>query len=185
MAASSLSGPTGSSTSAWATAAARAIRKATDRTCRRCSGKILRIDVDGAFAPGKQYAIPADNPFTPPGGLPEIWAYGLRNPWRFSFERVTGKLFAGDVGQHSFEEVDIITRAGNFGWNKMEASHCYPPGSLCSTAGLILPIMEYAHNSSGGEGIIGGVFSLGSAVPRPARAHVLRELFCVAISAGG
>src|SRR5438445_6300736 len=85
-------------------------------------GKILRIDVDGAFAPGKQYAIPADNPFTPPGGLPEIWAYGLRNPWRFSFDRVTGKLFAGDVGQHSFEEVDIITRAGNFGWNKMEAS---------------------------------------------------------------
>ena len=119
-------------------------------------GKILRIDVDGAFAPGKQYAIPADNPFTPPGGLPEIWAYGLRNPWRFSFDRATGKLFAGDVGQNSFEEVDIITRAGNFGWNKMEASHCYPPGSLCSTAGLILPIMEYAHNSSGGEAIIGG-----------------------------
>src|SRR5439155_1146320 len=124
-------------------------------------GKILRIDVDGAFAPGKQYAIPADNPFTPPGGLPEIWAYGLRNPWRFSFDRATGKLFAGDVGQNSFEEVDIITRAGNFGWNKMEASHCYPPGSLCSTAGLILPIMEYAHNSSGGEAIIGGFFYRG------------------------
>src|SRR5256884_6548682 len=123
-------------------------------------GKILRIDVDGAFAPGKQYAIPADNPFTPPSGLPEIWAYGLRNPWRFSFDRATGKLFAGDVGQNSFEEVDIIPRAGNFGWNKMEASHCYPPGSLCSTAGLILPIMEYAHNSSGGEALIGGVFLL-------------------------
>src|SRR5437870_5291095 len=164
MAASSLSGPTGSSTSAWATAAARAIRKATDRTCRRCSGKILRIDVDGAFAPGKQYAIPADNPFTPPGGLPEIWAYGLRNPWRFSFERVTGKLFAGDVGQNSFEEVDIITRAGNFGWNKMEASHCYPPEGVCSTAGLILPIMEYAHNASGGEAIIGGFVYRGSAI---------------------
>jgi len=60
---------------------------------------------------------------------------------RRSFDRATGKLFAGDVGQNSFEEVDIITKAGNFGWNKMEASHCYPPGSVCSTAGLIPPIM--------------------------------------------
>jgi len=147
-------------------------------------GKILRIDVDGAFAPGKQYAIPADNPFTPPGGLPEIWAYGLRNPWRFSFDRATGKLFAGDVGQNSFEEVDIITRAGNFGWNKMEASHCYPPGSLCSTAGLILPIMEYAHNSSGGEAIIGGFVYRGSAIAGLAGAYVFGDLSSGHIWAG-
>jgi len=139
-------------------------------------GKILRIDVDGAFAPGKQYAIPADNPFTPPGGLPEIWAYGLRNPWRFSFDRVTSKLFAGDVGQNSFEEVDIITRAGNFGWNKMEASHCYPPGSSCGTAGLILPIMEYAHNASGGEAIIGGFVYRGSAIAGLVGAYVFGDL---------
>ena len=127
-------------------------------------GKILRIDVNGAFAPGKQYAIPPDNPFASGGGLPEIWAYGLRNPWRFSFDRGTGKLFAGDVGQDSFEEVDIITKGGNFGWNIMEASHCYPPGSMCNTAGLILPIMEYAHNAAGGEAIIGGFVYHGSAI---------------------
>jgi glucose/arabinose dehydrogenase len=127
-------------------------------------GKILRIDVNGVPAPDKQYAIPLDNPFTQPTGLPEIWAYGLRNPWRFSFDRGTGKLSAGDVGQDSFEEVDIITKGGNFGWNKMEASHCYPPGSPCSMAGLILPIMEYAHDAAGGTAIIGGFVYHGSAI---------------------
>jgi glucose/arabinose dehydrogenase len=140
-------------------------------------GKILRIDVDGVFASGKQYAIPADNPFTPPTGLPEIWAYGLRNPWRFSFDRVTGMIFAGDVGQDSFEEVDIITKAGNFGWNKMEASHCHPPGSSCSTAGLILPIMEYAHNASGGEAIIGGFVYRGASIAGLAGDYVFGDLF--------
>src|SRR5437879_380145 len=74
-------------------------------------GKILRIALDPPFAPGKQYAIPPDNPFVSGGALPEIWAYGLRNPWRFSFDRGTGRLFAGDVGQDSWEEVDIITRS--------------------------------------------------------------------------
>src|SRR5256886_5024168 len=130
-------------------------------------------------------AIPADNPFTPPGGLPEIWAYGLRNPWRFSFDRATGKLFAGDVGQNSFEEVDIITRAGNFGWNKMEASHCYPPGSSCGTAGLILPIMEYAHNASGGEAIIGGFVYRGSAIAGLVGTYVFGDLSSGHIWAGG
>jgi glucose/arabinose dehydrogenase len=139
-------------------------------------GKILRIDVNGAFAPGKQYAIPADNPFASGGGLPEIWAYGLRNPWRFSFDRGTGKLFAGDVGQDSFEEVDIITKGGNFGWNKMEASHCYPPGSMCSTAGLILPIMEYAHDAAGGTAIIGGFVYHGSAITGLAGDYVFGDL---------
>jgi glucose/arabinose dehydrogenase len=116
--------------------------------------------------------------------LPEIWAYGLRNPWRFSFDRVTGKLIAGDVGQDSFEEVDIITKAGNFGWNKMEASHCYPPGSSCSTAGLILPIMEYAHNAGGGEAIIGGFVYRGSAIARLAGAYVFGDLSSGHIWAG-
>jgi glucose/arabinose dehydrogenase len=139
-------------------------------------GKILRIDVDGGFAPGEQYAIPADNPFTPPNGLPEIWAYGLRNPWRFSFDSVTGMLFAGDVGQDSFEEVDIITKAGNFGWNKMEASHCFPLGSSCSTAGLVSPIMEFAHNTSGGQSIIGGFVYRGAAISGLAGAYVFGDL---------
>ena len=139
-------------------------------------GKILRIDVDSAFAAGKQYAIPGDNPFVPPGGLPEIWAYGLRNPWRFSFDSTTGKLFAGDVGQDRFEEVDIITKGGNFGWNNMEASHCYPSGSSCSPAGLTLPIMEYAHDASGGEAIIGGFVYRGSAIAGLAGDYVFGDL---------
>jgi len=139
-------------------------------------GKILRIDINGAFAPGKQYAIPPDNPFVSGGGLPEIWAYGLRNPWRFSFDRTSGKLFAGDVGQDSFEEVDIIAKGGNFGWNKMEASHCYPPGSACSSAGLILPIMEYAHNAAGGSAIIGGFVYHGSAIPSLVGDYVFGDL---------
>jgi glucose/arabinose dehydrogenase len=147
-------------------------------------GKILRIDVDGTFAPGKQYAIPVDNPFTSPNGLPEIWAYGLRNPWRFSFDHMAGTLFAGDVGQDRFEEVDIITKGGNFGWKKMEASHCYPPGSSCSTAGLILPVMEYAHNAGGGEAIIGGFVYRGSSIAGLVGDYVFGDLFSGHIWAG-
>jgi len=140
-------------------------------------GKILRIDVDGVLASGKQYAMPADNPFSPPTGLPEIWAYGLRNPWRFSFDREAGTLFAGDVGQDRSEEVDIITKASNFGWNKMEASHCYPSGSSCSTAGLALPILEYPHNASGGEAIIGGFVYRGASIAGLAGDYVFGDLF--------
>jgi len=147
-------------------------------------GKILRIDVDSPFAAGKQYAVPADNPFAPPAGLPEIWAYGLRNPWRFSFDNATGTLFAGDVGQDRFEEVDIITSGGNFGWNEMEASHCYPSGSSCSTAGLTLPIMEYPHDASGGEAIIGGFVYRGSAIAGLAGDYVFGDLSSGHIWAG-
>lgn len=113
-------------------------------------GKILRIDVDG----GVPYAIPPDNPFAGGGGLPEIWAYGLRNPWRFSFERGGTRLFCGDVGQGNWEEVDLITKGGNFGWHVMEGNHCFEPSSGCDMSGKVLPIAEYSH----GEGIavIGG-----------------------------
>src|SRR5438477_12400846 len=101
-------------------------------------GKLLRLDVDGASG----YTIPTDNPFASDTSLgsPEIWSYGLRNPWRFSFGRTTGDLYIGDVGEYSWEEVDVSPtavqagRGANFGWNTMEGNHCYSNPS-CSTAG--------------------------------------------------
>ncbi len=112
-------------------------------------GKILRIDVEGS-----PYSIPPDNPLLA-GGRPEIWAYGLRNPWRFSFDRLTGRLFAGDVGQNRTEEVDIIQRGGNYGWNRLEASDCYPPSTTsCVRSGLIFPIAEYGRTE--GSSVTGG-----------------------------
>jgi glucose/arabinose dehydrogenase len=118
-------------------------------------GKMLRIDVDSAFP----YAIPRTNPFVGiAGALPEIWALGLRNPWRFSFDRSTGDLFIGDVGQNSWEEVDFQPADSpggeNYGWNRMEGNHCFPPSSNCNPVGLILPILEYDH--SAGCSITGG-----------------------------
>ena len=115
-------------------------------------GKILRLDIDGTDT----YAIPGDNPFAEGGGEPEIWAYGLRNPWRMSFDRETGDLWIGDVGQGSFEEVDVA-RAGlgglNFGWRVMEGSHCYSADS-CDQAGLTLPASDYGRDQ--GLTVIGG-----------------------------
>ena len=118
-------------------------------------GAILRIDVDSR-TDSLQYGIPADNPFAgnTEGWREEIWAYGLRNPWRFSFDFTTGLLYAADVGQNKYEEIDIITKGGNYGWNIMEGMHCYSPSSGCDTSGLILPIWEYAHNT--GYSITGG-----------------------------
>lgn len=111
-------------------------------------GKMLRIDVDGAFP----YAVPADNPFlSTPGARPEIWAYGFRNPWRFSFDRQTGDLFIGDVGEASFEEVDFQAAASaggeNYGWRLMEATHCFDPASNCNDGSLTLPVIEYPHTA--------------------------------------
>jgi glucose/arabinose dehydrogenase len=109
-------------------------------------GKLLRIDVDH----GTPYSIPLDNPFVGiPGVRAEIWAMGLRNPWRFSFDRATGDLMIGDVGQDSWEEVDIVSlqqsKAANFGWPVFEGTHCYPPGASCSPAGFTAPQIEYPH----------------------------------------
>ena len=127
-------------------------------------GKMLRIDVDGA-AP---YVVPTDNPFrTTAGARPEIWAYGLRNPFRFAFDRLTGDLYIGDVGQNAWEEVDVgyATRHGgeNYGWNVMEATHCYRPANNCDTTGLTLPVYEYDHGQ--GCSIIGGVVYRGCRMP--------------------
>ena len=128
-------------------------------------GKILRIDVDGAFP----YAVPPDNPFlSTPGARPEIWAYGLRNPWRFSFDRQTGDFFIGDVGQDSFEEVDFQPAASaggeNYGWRLMEATHCYNPASNCNDGSLTLPVIEYSH-AAGDCSISGGYRYRGTTSP--------------------
>jgi glucose/arabinose dehydrogenase len=117
-------------------------------------GKILRIDVSNSSA-GEKYRIPADNPFTGMSSTRnEIWAFGLRNPWRFSFDRETGILWAADVGQNQWEEIDIITKGANYGWNIMEGTHCFAPTSNCDRTGLTLPVFEYEH--SHGCSITGG-----------------------------
>jgi hypothetical protein len=114
---------------------------------------------------GKSYGIPADNPFirNSAGEREEIYAYGLRNPWRFSFDPVTGWLWAGDVGQNKYEEIDIIEKGKNYGWNVMEGFHCYSPASGCDTAGLTLPVIEYGRTL--GVSVTGGVVYRGAKIP--------------------
>ena len=130
-------------------------------------GKILRIDVD-ATTGDKPYGIPKDNPFADgSGGEPEIWLTGLRNPWRISFDRATGDLWIGDVGQGAWEEIDV-QRAGvaggtNFGWNRMEGSHCFRPSNGCEDPALTLPVAEYGHDE--GCTVIGGVVVRGQGQP--------------------
>jgi glucose/arabinose dehydrogenase len=127
-------------------------------------GALLRLDIDRQD-PGLAYAIPPDNPFAGArdGSRPEIWAYGLRNPWRFSFDRATGALFLADVGQDAVEEVDRIRKGGNYGWNVMEGDRCYQPPAGCNPAGLELPIAVYTHAE--GRSITGGFVYRGKAIP--------------------
>lgn len=126
-------------------------------------GKILRLDVDAA----SPYAIPPDNPFVGRAGARgEIWSYGLRNPWRFSFDAEAGAMWIGDVGQDAWEEIDFepAGQGGrNYGWNRTEATHCYPAGSSCDTTGITMPVTEYGH----GEGcsVTGGFVYRGTALP--------------------
>lgn len=128
-------------------------------------GKMLRIDVDNQEGQ-LTYAIPADNPYkaNQSGFREEIFAYGLRNPFRFSFDSPSGRLWAGDVGQGEVEEIDLITSGANYGWNTMEGSQCYPSGSDCSNAGLTLPVTEYSH--AVGQSIIGGYTYYGRSAPK-------------------
>lgn len=124
-------------------------------------GKILRINVDSAT---QAYSIPPDNPFAGAiAGLDEIYAYGLRNPWRFSFDRMDGRLFCGDVGQNLYEEVDLIQKGDNHGWRIMEGLHCFSPPTGCDMTGLVLPLTEYDHTL--GTAVTGGYVYRGSLYP--------------------
>jgi len=118
-------------------------------------GKILAINVDAASA-GRNYSIPSDNPFfgNTLGYREEIYAYGFRNPWRFSFDSVSGQLWVGDVGQGRLEEIDIVEKGKNYGWNIMEGSLCFDTASGCDQTGLELPIWNYTHDL--GYSVIGG-----------------------------
>jgi glucose/arabinose dehydrogenase len=130
--------------------------------------KLLRIDVDHRTG-SLPYAIPADNPFRGvSGALPEIYSYGLRNPWRFSFDRQTGALVIGDVGQDHYEEIDAVARGGgrgaNFGWNHSEGLHAFPGGAPLNPAGrLVRPVAEYSHAL--GCSVTGGYVYRGSLIP--------------------
>jgi glucose/arabinose dehydrogenase len=132
---------------------------------RTLLGALLRLDVDG----GTPYAIPGDNPFEATSGqAEEIWATGLRNPWRISFDRQTGDLYLTDVGQNDWEEVNfqpaIWVGGTNYGWNILEGNHCYR-ASTCDGEGLELPVAEYSH-AGGNCSIIGGYVYRGQSFPK-------------------
>ena len=120
-------------------------------------GALLRVDVDSRTP----YGIPPDNPFVAAGGRPEIYAYGLRNPWRWSFDRKTGALWLADVGQDKWEEIDIIENGGNYGWNWREGAHRYRAGSAAGP--LIDPVFDYGHDE--GCSVTGGYVYRGAAIP--------------------
>ena len=129
-------------------------------------GKLLRLDVNASTV-AQPYAIPPGNPFATAGGRAEIWAYGLRNPWRYAFDVPAQLLYIADVGQANWEEVDVrpVGQAGNnYGWNIMEGLHCYNSAS-CNQAGLVLPAIEYGHDTAGGCSITGGYVYRGTALP--------------------
>ncbi len=124
-------------------------------------GKILRIDVNR----GTPYAIPTDNPFRKKHEQAEIFATGFRNPWRFSFDRITGELWAGDVGQNAWEEIDLVRLGKNYGWRLMEGTHCYEPDQGCGALkGLTNPVTEYSHDR-GRCSVTGGYVYRGKKIP--------------------
>jgi glucose/arabinose dehydrogenase len=122
------------------------------------------VDVDA----GAPYAIPPDNPYVGhPGWRPEIWQLGVRNPWRWSFDRKTGDFWFGDVGEAEWEEIDFlpgpVSGGNNFGWPLTEGTHCYQPFLNCPTAGLVLPVWEYPHSPA--CAVMGGYVYRGKAFP--------------------
>lgn len=128
-------------------------------------GSLLRIDIDNT-SDGRNYDIPDDNPFkgNNAGFREEIFAYGLRNVWRFSFDN-QNRLWAADVGQNKWEEINIIEKGKNYGWRIMEGKHCFDPPANCDTTGLVLPIWEYGHDDAGGYSITGGFVYNGRTAP--------------------
>lgn len=137
-------------------------------------GKLLRIDVDA-----DPYAIPPSNPYAGQSSTRnEIWAYGLRNPWRFSFDRATGDLWIADVGQGNWEEIDFqpATSIGgeNYGWRRMEGTHCFNPSTNCNDNSLVLPVIEYNHAS--GCSVTGGYVYRGGRSPRLHGQYVYGDL---------
>ena len=136
-------------------------------------GSVIRIDVRDASA-AQPYAIPPDNPFVGvPGAREEIWAYGLRNPWRMAFDR-DGALWLGDVGQNEIEEIDVIERGGNYGWNRLEGTRCFEPSSGCDRSGVTLPVAEYDHGL--GCSVTGGVVYRGDEIPLLEGFYVFADL---------
>ncbi|TMD26806.1 MAG: PQQ-dependent sugar dehydrogenase, partial [Chloroflexi bacterium] len=154
-------------------------------------GKILRIDVNHRTGT-LQYAIPRTNPFVGRSGDDRIWAYGLRNPWRFSFDRTSGDLWIGDVGQSRYEEIDRSTHASgggrgrNYGWRVLEGRACYNPPSGCSTAGKTMPLAVYSHTV--GCSVTGGYVYRGGQYPAMVGAYIFGD-YCSgriwAVVAGG
>lgn len=138
-------------------------------------GKLLRIDVSG-----DSYMVPASNPFVGQADVrPEIWAYGLRNPWRFSFDSATGDLYIADVGQNAFEEVNLqrADSAGgeNYGWKIMEAANCFEPRQGCNQSGLTLPVIVYPHGGQWGSSISGGYVYRGTRASGLVGAYVFAD----------
>ncbi len=138
-------------------------------------GSIIRIDVRSSSA-ASPYLVPPDNPFVDQQlARPEIWAYGLRNPWRMAFDPATGVLWAGDVGVSELEEIDHIVAGGNYGWNRFEGTKCVDPAAGCSLEGLTLPVVEYSHEA--GCVVVGGVVYRGRALPA-LTGHYLFSDYC-------
>ena len=149
-------------------------------------GKFLRLDTDGL----NPATIPADNPFagTRGNGLEEIWSYGLRNPWRFSFDRMTGDIYTGDVGQGAWEEINFVPASSpggeNYGWRLMEGNHCFNPSSGCDPGGLIYPVFEYPHGTGNICSVTGGYVYRGTTIPGLFGFYVLAD-YCGSGSGSG
>lgn len=135
---------------------------------RSVLGALLRLDIDSR----KPFAIPPDNPFAKVTGRDEIYAYGFRNPWRWSFDTATGDLWMGDVGQNKYEEVNLVKRGGNYGWNIREGLHCFPE-EPCDSSGLIDPVVEYSHQD--GCSITGGFVYRGDMIPELSGIYVFGD----------
>jgi uncharacterized repeat protein (TIGR03806 family) len=155
-------------------------------------GKILRIDVDNP-ADGKPYGIPTNNPFKSGGGAPEVYALGFRNPFRFSFDRETGDLWVGDVGQEKWEEIDKVEAGKNYGWPCREGKHDYindNPNVCPSMTGLTDPVYEYEHVGGNGASVTGGFVYRGAAMPAFQGSYVFGDFmnfqtFALTFDAGG